>query len=189
MVWWLFSRKREVKIHPHIKRIESTLKNSFNNIKTDISAISSHIIKHSDHIKDIHKRLDYIEQNISILHNKIESDLGMDSDEEFITNNKEKIVDNLTTVQRTILLRLANLQIESEEPWISTKNLTEDIYPEKEYNQIRPMMSDYLNILLDFGLINKVRKRRQTYISLSKKALYFISKNKQKKLIKVIKKH
>ena len=49
-------------------------------------------------------------------------------------------------------------------------------------------MSDYLNILLDFGLIYKIRKRRQTYISLSPKALNFIPKNKQKKLIKLINK-
>jgi len=189
MVWWLFSKKREDKIHPHIKKIESALKNSFGNIKSDIFAITSHIGKHNNHIGDIHKRLDKIEQNILFLHNKLENNLELDIDEEELVSNKEKIVDNLTTLQKTILVRLANLQTESNEPWISAKNLTEDLYPEKEYSQIRPMMSDYLNILLDFGLINKIRKRRQTYVSLTKKAVNLIPKNKQKRLIQIINKH
>ncbi len=189
MVWWLFSKKSERNIHPHIKKIEQTLKNSFKNIKSDVVAISSHISKHNNHIGDIHKRLNQIEQTVAFLHNKLENNLELDIDEEELIPNKEKIVDNLTTLQRTILARLANLQSESNESWISAKNLTEDLYPEKEYSQIRPMMSDYLNILLDFGLINKVRKRRQTYVSLTKKAINLVSKNKQKKLIKIINKH
>lgn len=190
MVWWFFSKKREENIHPHITRIESTLKNSFNNIKSDISAISTHMHKHEDHIQSIHKRLDKLEHSLLFLHNKLDSnESSIDVDEEFTATNKTKVVDSLTTVQKSILVRLANLQSESNESWISAKNLTEDLYPEKEYSQIRPMMSDYLNILLDFGLINKVRKRRQTYISLSKKALHFIPKDKQKKLIKIIEKH
>ncbi len=188
MVWWLFSKKKEV-IHPHIKKIEDTLKNSFNNIKTDISIVNSHIHKHKNHIDTVHKRLEKLEQGISYLYNKLENfNPELDIDEEFIIN-KEKIINNLTTVQRSILIRLANLQTESAESWISAKNLTEELYPEKEYSKIRPMMSDYLNILLDFGLINKVRKRRQTYVSLTKKALKLIPKNKQKKLIKIIERH
>ncbi len=189
MVWWLFFKKREEAIHPHLKKVEFTLRNSFNNIRKDISAISSHITKHEDHLQSIYKRLEKLEQGMHILHNNVEASDNLEVDSEFIADNKEKVVDNLTTVQKSILLRLAHLQSESDEPWISAKNLTEDLYPEKEYSQIRPMMSDYLNILLDFGLINKIRKRRQTYISLSKKSLNFIPKSKQKKLIKIIEKH
>ena len=190
MVWWLFSKKREDKVHPHLKKIESVLKNSFSNIKSDVSTITSHINKHKDHIGNIHKRLDKIEQTVSFLHNKLENaGLEFDIDEDVLVDNKQRVVNNLTTVQKTILSRLSHLQSETSESWVSTKSLTEDIYPEKEYSQIRPMMSDYLNILLDFGLINKIRKRRQTYVSLTKKAVNLIPKNKQKRLIKIINKH
>ena len=39
MVWWLFSRKKEGSFHPHIKKIEGILKNSFENIKNDVYKI------------------------------------------------------------------------------------------------------------------------------------------------------
>lgn len=189
MVWWLFSKKEEK--HSHIKKVESTLKNSFDNIKSDIYIITSHVHKHKGHIKELNQRLEKIEHNIAFLHGKLDKkeaihlDPELDTEEEYYDTSSENIIDNLTTVQKSILLRLAHLQTETNELWISSKNLTEDLYPEKEYSKIRPMMSDYLNILLDFGLINKIRKRRQTYISLSKKSLSFIPKNKQKKLIKI----
>ena len=187
MVWWLFQRKKEEKVHPHIKKIEHTLKNSFKNIKNDVSTITSHLHKHKNHITTIHERLEKLEQGIIFLQDKLEP--NQEYDEEFIEDKKEKIIDNLTTVQTSILQRLAHLQTESDESWISAKALTEDLYPEKEYSKIRPMMSDYLNILLDFGLINKIRRRRQTYVSLSTKAINLIPKSKQKKLIKIIERH
>ena len=196
MVWWLFQKKREdISSHPHLKKIEGALKSSFNNIKGDISSITSHIHKHKGHITEINKKLEQLEKNIVYLHGKLEKesvkkeeDMEL-AEEEYSEDNKEKILNNLTTVQTSILRRLAHLQTETDESWVSTKNLTEDLYPEKEYSKIRPMMSDYLNILLDFGLINKVRKRRQTYVSLSTKAINLIPKSKQKKLIKIIERH
>lgn len=196
MVWWLFSRKKEDSLHPHIRKIESTLKNSFENIKNDVFKITSHITKHGDHIEDIKERLTKLEHNLSFLHGKLDNYKEEEIDEEeyydvnegLISDGKEKIIDNLTNVQMSIITRLADLQSEAEESWISAKNLTEDLYPEKEYSKVRPMMSDYLNILLDFGLIYKIRKRRQTYISLSPKGLNFIPKSKQKKLIKLVNK-
>lgn len=196
MVWWLFSKKKEdISSHPHLKKIEGVLKSSFNNIKGDISTITSHIHKHKGHISDINKKLEQLEKNIVYLHGKLEKepvkseeDMELDEEEHY-EDNKEKILNNLTTVQTSILRRLAHLQTETDEPWVSTKSLTEDLYPEKEYSKIRPMMSDYLNILLEFGLINKIRKRRQTFVSLSKKALDLVPKTKQKKLIKILSRH
>ena len=52
MVWWLFLKKRGIS---HLKKIEYSLKNSFNNIKLDINTITKHIHKHEDSINNYMK--------------------------------------------------------------------------------------------------------------------------------------
>jgi predicted transcriptional regulator len=68
------------------------------------------------------------------------------------------------------------------------KQLSEELYPEKKYNDVRSMMSDYINLLSEYGLVKKIRRGRQIFLSITEKGIAFFDKNKRKKLLKVLNK-
>lgn len=188
MVWWLFKRKE----HPYVnllKKFEEGLIHSFGLIKEDIGSITKKLDHHDSHIGDIKKRLTALEQ-ATLITEKLEkpTDEKEDKDEEekISPQGKKLVWEDLTDVQQSLFWRLGTLQIESNQPWISTKYLSEELYPDKEYKSVRSMISDYINILIDYGLLKKTRKGRQTYTTLSKKGIKFFDKNKQKKLLQVL---
>ena len=61
--------------------------------------------------------------------------------------------------------------------WVYMKDLTRDLYPTKEYQDVKSMVSSYTDKLLDYGLILKQRKGREVMLSLTKKATYLLKKN------------
>ena len=69
------------------------------------------------------------------------------------------------------------------------KHLSEELYPEKEYNDVRSMISDYVNLLNEYGLVKKTRKGRQIFVSITEKGSIFYDKAKRKKLLTIINKH
>jgi len=108
--------------------------------------------------------------------------------------NKEfkpiEILEILTETQKIIFLRLITLLKESGQKWVSIKTLAQDLYPNKEYSQVRSTVSEYLDILMDNGLAKKQRKGKQTFISLTNKAysIYKEQKSKEPVIYKEIKK-
>jgi len=192
MVWWLFKRKKE---HPYLnllKQMEEGLIHSFGLIKKDVGSITKKIDHHENHIKEIHKRLEALE-TVKIIKEEIKEEKPEQKEvikveEKQPTQGKQLVWEDLTEVQQSLFWRLGTLQIESNQPWISTKYLSEELYPDKEYKSVRSMISDYINILIDYGLLKKTRKGRQTYTTLSKKGIKFFDKNKQKKLLQVLEK-
>ena len=97
--------------------------------------------------------------------------------------------EDLTTIQQNIFLRLGLLQIESSQKRIAMKHLSEELYPEKEYNDVRSMISDYINLLNEYGLIKKTRKGRQIFLTVTERGTVFYDKEKKKKLLDVLNKH
>jgi len=189
MVWWLFKKKKE---HPYLnllKQMEEGLIHSFGLIKKDVGAITKKLDHHDNHIKEIHKRLEALEtikivkEELSEEKPEIKETLPIAATS---TQGKQLVWEDLTEVQQSLFWRLGTLQIESNQPWISTKYLSEELYPDKDYKSVRSMISDYINILSDYGLLKKTRKGRQTYTTLSKKGIKFFDKNKQKKLLQVL---
>lgn len=203
-MWWLFSNKKrdDSGIHTYhllskIKTIENNLKNSFFNIKKDISKINSSVYHHDNTIAHLKERVLLLESHLQNIkpqkESKVEKENEYYVDLPKIQENKKSILtvkwEDLTNIQQNILLRLGLLQIESTQKKIAMKHLAEELYPEKEYNDVRSMFSDYINLLNEHGLIRKSRKGRQIFVSVSERGSIFYDKAKRKKLLDIINKH
>jgi len=211
-MWWLFSNKKrgsvinyDLHLHSRIKNIEESLKNSFFNIKKDITKINSFLYHHDNNIAHLRERVLFLESKLKDLseqegskkyiEEKLQKEEKIFEKQELPEKSEKKSTqllvkwEDLTTIQQNIFLRLGLLQIESSQKRIAMKHLSEELYPEKEYNDVRSMISDYINLLNEYGLVKKTRKGRQIFISITEKGSVFYDKTKRKKLLDVINKH
>lgn len=199
---WFFKKKKEEK---DLTNLHSSLRDSFSKIHEDMN----HLGKWTNHFKEKHdnhdkqfehhaKRLDIMEAKvdtilqmldkinpiesktaeISLIDDAPEPELIKEDELEQLAVNPN-LLDNLTNLQKTFLMQLLTLQKESAQRWVSMKYLAQEIYPTKDYQSIRSMMSTYTELLLELGLIEKRRKGRDTYVSLTKKANAHLDKKKK----------
>ncbi|MDP4012713.1 MAG: hypothetical protein Q8R00_03865 [Candidatus Nanoarchaeia archaeon] len=89
-------------------------------------------------------------------------------------------MDQFTDTQKAIFSRLGIIQKESSQPWIPLKHLAHEVYPEKEYNDVRSTLSEYMGLLSDAGLIKRTRKGKQTFVSVSEKGKQLFADNRKK---------
>jgi|SRR3989344_179533 len=190
--------------HKRLNTLESSLKNSFFNIKKDVFKITTSISHHDNHLSHLKERLDRVE---SLMHEFQRSIANLNSNprSERISekptlikeekplipsvsssSNPNAVLDHLTEVQKNLLLRLGTLLAESNTSWVTLKFLTEDLYPDKSYNSVRPMISEYIDLLMDFGLVKKIRKGRISYITITERGIAMFDKAKQKKLLEIV---
>lgn len=175
MFGWLFSRPIKKEVKDHLHSLHNQLTNSFSNIKHDISNIHTHLQN-----KD--KRLAEVEEKIQLLENKLiyllqpkkrlkqSENLVYDENEE--DTDKSRIIDlnlaNLTFTQKLLLKNIHELKTKYNQDLISSKSLAKYIYPGRGYDSVRTTLSEYLNILLEQGLIKKERIGRRMIITLTK---------------------
>ncbi len=208
-MWWLFSNKKretssshDIHLFSRMKTMEENLKNSFFNIKKDIHKVNNVVFSHDDKINHLKERVHYLEniiRNLKELDSVEESPKEKSSKKETIEqqvintdipiNNPTIKWEDLTNIQQNLFMRLGLLQIESNQRRVAMKHLAEELYPEKTYNDVRSMISDYVNLLNEHGLVKKTRKGRQIFISTTEKGLVFYDKAKRKKLLDILKKH
>jgi len=177
---WPFSKTKHINaLENRLNMIESSLRVSFYNIKKDITDIKS---TNNSQNKETLRRIELLESQIFNLKEKTKSEQDETSHEEseitepFLLENlnKPSIVESITEVQQNILMLLAKLHIENPDRWTSAKQIAEELYPEKKYDTIRPMISTYLDVLEELNLIRKLRKRRQVFTKLTEKGISYI---------------
>lgn len=197
---WFFKKKKE---EQNLANLHSSLKDSFSKIHEDMN----HLGKWTSHFKEKHdshekkfehhsKRMDIMEAKLDTIMQMMENnslsiskqgEIALPVQEEEPTDEllevleaapSVNLLDNLTNLQKTFLMQLLTLQKESDQRWVSMKYLAQEIYPTKDYQSIRSMMSTYTELLLELGLIEKRRKGRDTYVSLTKKANAHLDKKK-----------
>jgi|SRR3989344_5354405 len=210
-MWWLFSNKKrgnvvnyDLHLHSRIKNIEESLKNSFFNIKKDITKINSFLYHHDNNLAHLKERVLFLESKLRDLSEKENIQKNFEEkpqkkelvyEEKDIAEKSDKKTtllvkwEDLTNIQQTIFLRLGLLQIESNQKRIAMKHLSEELYPDKEYNDVRSMISDYINLLNEYGLVKKSRKGRQIFLTVTERGTVFYDKEKKKKLLDVLNKH
>ena len=88
----------------------------------------------------------------------------------------------LTETQQKLCWKIAALQKEMPNEWISLKALAQDMYPDKEYSSVRSTICQFVSQLEEMGFIKRRRKGRQTYVSSTEKNPY---KDKVKKKVAV----
>nr|MBI4157119.1 hypothetical protein [Candidatus Woesearchaeota archaeon] len=101
---------------------------------------------------------------------KQSENLVYDENEE--DTDKSRIIDlnlaNLTFTQKLLLKNIHELKTKYNQDLISSKSLAKYIYPGRGYDSVRTTLSEYLNILLEQGLIKKERIGRRMIITLTK---------------------
>ena len=99
--------------------------------------------------------------------------------------NPSALLENLTETQQAMFLRLGTIMNEAGQEWIPLKALAQELYPEKEYPKVRSTVSEYADILGEFYLLDKKRRGKQSYVTLSKKGKQIFNKDKKKQEVKV----
>jgi len=98
------------------------------------------------------------------------------------------VFESLTETQNLLFLKLGALLRESGQERILFKTLAQEAYPGKDYGAIRSTISEYLDILAEFGLVNKTRRGKSSYVQLTKKGKEHLSKQKQPAEKKIMRK-
>ncbi len=184
MVWPFSTKKRVDALENKLQLIESSLRMSFHNIKKDL--IYSKTLQ-EDQFKSILRRLQILESqtfNIKTKQDETQEKEKSEITEPFLLEDQTKhsVLESLTEVQQNMLVLLAKLNIENPTQWFSAKYLAQELYPEKQYEKIRPMISTYLDVLEEFSLIKKERKRKQVFIKLTEKGISYINPKLKKKI-------
>lgn len=76
----------------------------------------------------------------------------------------ETVWETLTESQQKLCWKLAALQKEMPDQWISLKYLAQELYPDKEYGAIRSTLSQFVSALEEMGFVKRKRKGKQAYI-------------------------
>lgn len=192
---WPFSKPSVSK--PEFRELINTIKKSFSNVKTDISKIKERTSSSEDEIKELHNIIGYLNRSTQILNTKIDSLIiqekpvrqrrvrNVEEDTEEIPESSslkdksqaaQRLWDNLTNVQRSLVINLSSILNEEGKDWIPMKYLSQELYPDKDYSDIKAMISNYTDVLDEQGFIQKKRKRRETFLALADKSHSFIPK-------------
>jgi hypothetical protein len=200
---WPFRKKRlpEFDYQKELAFINDNLRDSFSKIKQDMKIMK-------DWISHLNDRDNLRKKDLEAVNSKIS---GMDETIGYITlalkqrdegSSEQQIeaiptgtiaalpsksttpLNNLTDTQLAMFHRAGLLLDESGQEWIAIKALAIDLYPDKEYDQVRSTTSEYVGILVDNSLLEKRRRGKQTYIGLTKKGAQIFDQVKGKVLKK-----
>lgn len=185
-----------------VEELESSIKNSFQNMRTDMSQVSQWInhfkIQHDDHAKNferLHARLAVLEdllaakQAVGTIEGKKvrlleESEESSEEDAQQKPQMTQLIQEKpgiqLTDAQTNLYRILCSLVKENPEGWISMKSLAADAYSNKEYSEIRSAISQFVSILEVNGLVRRKRVGKETFVTVTK----FVPLGKDKASIK-----
>lgn len=209
---FLFFGKKKSEVNnalDHVNQISENLKHSFIRIKTDIKVVRDWLSffktrdeEYSDRFKNMESRIEEIGQVISYLADRENSlqkqpkTRESSKEKPYYDYENEKLpprvertpLDDLTETQKAIFFRLGAFQRESGQEWTALKTLASDLYPGKSYDKVRSTVSEYIGILVDAGLIHKLRKGKQTYIAITEKGKSYFKNNEVKQPKRIEKK-
>ncbi len=207
MKFWFFGKRDDQRAHERIDEVHKLLKNSFKNVKFDISELGSwqksleeSHQEHKSKINELSKKLIIIEKQLNefLSNSKTKKEV---IEEEFIEENSEEenqyedqevsngLISILTTTQTEIFIKIYQLQKQVGSK-ISYKSLAAILYRDKDYNNVRSTLSEYTSLLVEQGLVQKYRKGKEIYVGLTNRGIKFLqnlqksrkidSKNKSK---------
>jgi len=182
MLFW--KKKREIEFNYKWQLLQYALKNSFSNVKNDIEKIAHNHHSHENRFEEIFARLNKIEgilETVTNLSLTKEHSIALAEPikiPEKLSNNlhpteKDKheiwkrAFDSLTETQKSFFIRLSVLLNESNTGWLPMKTVTQDLYPDKSYDDIKPMISVFVKNIEELGFIQKIRKGKQIFLTIT----------------------
>lgn len=198
MPFWFFKKRDD----REIEEIHATLDNSFSRIREDMGKVSewinhfherhkTHERKFDEHNKRfdaVSRRLDKMEfalaemQAVILDSSQRHIDKGEVQEQESIESEDSLMWMELTEAQQKLCWKIAALQKESPNEWISLKALAQEVYPDKDYASVRSTICQFTAQLEELGFIKRKRKGRQSYVCSTDKNPY---KDKARKKIAV----
>ncbi|MEK6903926.1 MAG: hypothetical protein AABW64_04765 [Nanoarchaeota archaeon] len=190
---WFFKKKRESEIsyQKEIALIHDNLKDSFLRIKQDIKIMKDWISHLNDRdniqvqeLKELQSRVEGMNEVVSYTflsqqketEKEVQRQKSIPEVSTVFSPPAERsfdLVEELTDTQKSMFYRAGLLLKESGQEWLALKSLASDLYPEREYDQVRSTTSEYVNVLVDNGLLDKKRRGKHTLVSLTKKGDHF----------------
>lgn len=191
MVFGFFRRGKD----KEIENIHNQLHESFSNIREDMGKVTAWINhfhdrhnKHDQKFEHVSKRLDKVEFALAEMQAVILDSSQQSSKqkkvlepEDFREEESEEATAwmELTETQQKLCWKIAALQKEMPNDWISLKQLAQEMYPEKDYSSVRSTICQFVSQLEELGFVKRRRKGRQTYVSSTERNPY---KNKVKRV-------
>ena len=188
MVWWLFKKKKE----DDFGTLNQNLRISFSNIKKDVDSLGSWVTildkrdkEIIEEIKLLKQELLILNQNIKALNIPIEAE-DEDEEEEFEAVPKTQFraeqfdSDLLTETQEIILVKLLKMQKEEGTENIPLKQLAKECY-DRDYSQVRSTLSEYTGYLEELNLLQRKKKGKQVFVSITDKGKEIAKKLSQEK--------
>ena len=148
-MWWPFKKENK-----ELKELKKIVELSFSNVKKDMELLKG---DHHTKLSELFDRMSRLEKNFLV---------GF-KEESFSLPNPNKsfdLFDHLTDKQKVYCQVLASLHKESPNKWISQKIVARELYPDKEYNRIRTMVTQYLAHLEELGYVKKRIKGNFSYV-------------------------
>lgn len=197
---WPFNNIKKIQEDEKWSKLHITLRNSFSLIKKDIENMNYVFNKKESEqdksLEELHAKMALVESILAEIQEKqsnfqeaqqtsqnqvknmiIHEKLG---ESEHPSVDTIKVIDHLTDTQKSLLIKLNILLQESGEEWVSMKYLTQELYPSKNYEDVKSMVSNYTDTLLNLGLLEKKRKGRQIYLALTDKTKKVLPQKKLK---------
>jgi len=175
-------KKRDEK---RVDELENSVRNSFSNMKTDMSHISQWIghfkekhghhdkkfTEHKNEIETLKARVAAIEALLDTADEKVRVEESEIEPEE---ENLPKLVVQegiLPPSQTKVCEALAGLQRENPNSWSSLQQIALEVYPNRDYQDVRSAILQLVNVLEAEGYIIKKRVRKSVYIFLRKEKM------------------
>ncbi len=180
MFFW--RKKREIEFNYKWQLLQYALKNSFSNVKGDIDSLVSTQISTEKRFEEIFARLNRVEAILETV-----STIALTKEQPLIQPIKQlpekpqqltkqdklevwqRAFESLTETQKSFFIRLSVLLKESNTGWLPMKLITQDLYPNKAYEDIKPMISIFVKNIEELGFIEKTRKGRQIFLSITER--------------------
>lgn len=192
-----FLFKKEGESEKQISKIHETLKDSFSNVKKDITNLHSTIHIHKEHTSNRFQELEEKIKKIELLFNTqqvlqkhrqkpIIKKEETEEPQEEIDNAILNILAGLPKSELKLFKTLYELQLSLNAKQISYKSLASYLYPGKDYNSIRSTITQFVLRLNTEGLVEKQRIGKETYVKISQNGHKILKDTKNKRMLKEI---
>ncbi len=192
-MFWFFKKKKEDpsekinEVHSLVHGSISKVNENLHHVGKWINHFKERQNKHELSLKEVERRISRIESDIiKIQEVEIKQVQPVVVAQGTINLKEEKedlktdAWDLLTEVQKILCYKLASIEKETPQKWVSLKYLAQEIYPDKNYESIRSTISEYTSNLEELGFLKKKRKGKQTFVVSTEKNPYIRKKEKKK---------
>lgn len=177
-------------IQRQLSQLDKNLRASFSKLKLDLTKQSAELEQLKSRLADQEALIRKLLEQLAALSQK-----STDNTVQVFGNRSVRSIqrsesvrrspNNLTQLHLSILKRLMALQIESSKRAISMRELAAEVYPTREYSNIKSTLSEHIKKLHQAGLVEKIHRGR-LYLSYTEEALQYTDSQRVTRMKKLI---